>query len=226
MRILIVAKTRRGTGACIGGITAEGKSVRLEALDAATNQQAGLEYQVGEVWEVQATPPPDIEPPHLENLLVRRKQRVATADPQPIIEHYMPPRCGGLEQLFAGLTQAHPVGALYIAQRSGVPPFSTMFWRPDQPLQLDTLGKRLRYRYPTPDGGRTLTFVGFQEPLEMIPAGTLVRVSLAHWWRPSDEPEHELRCYLQLSGWFLDTHNAAAHEALAALAGDAAADHG
>ena len=33
--------------------------------------------------------------------------------------------------------------------------------------------KRIRYRYPTPDGGRTLTFVGFQEPIATIPAGAL-----------------------------------------------------
>ena len=56
---------------------------------------------------------------------------------------------------------------------------------------------------PTPDGGRTLTFVGFQEPIETIPAGALVRVSLAHWWRPEDDQTGELRCYVQLSGWFL-----------------------
>ena len=77
-----------------------------------------------------------------------------------------------------------------------------MFWRPDQPLGLDYQGKRIRYRYPGEDGGRTITFVGFQEPVEVIPAGTLVRVSLAHWWRPTDKPEQELRCYVQLSGWF------------------------
>lgn len=50
MKVLIVAKTRRGGGACVGGITEEGRSVRLIALDAATNERAGLEYQVGEIW--------------------------------------------------------------------------------------------------------------------------------------------------------------------------------
>ena len=69
--------------------------------------------------------------------------------------------------------------------------------------------KRIRYRYPTPDGGRTLTFVGFQEPIGTIPAGALVRVSLAHWWRPEDDHSGELRCYVQLSGWFLNTRNSA-----------------
>jgi ATP-dependent DNA helicase RecQ len=63
--------------------------------------------------------------------------------------------------------------------------------------------KRLRYRYPTSEGGCTLVFVGFQEPIQVIPAGALVRVSLSHWWRREDHPEDEPRCYVQLSGYFL-----------------------
>ena len=81
-------------------------------------------------------------------------------------------------------------------------PNSTTFWRPDQPLIRDTAGKRVRYRYSTESGGCTFTFVGFQEPLQVIPAGTLLRVSLAHWWHPEDTPDAEECCYAQLSGWF------------------------
>ena len=84
-----------------------------------------------------------------------------------------------------GATQAARSGALYIAERTGIPPFSTTFWRPDQPLQMTDDSKRIRYRYPSPDGGRTLTFVGFQEPIGTIPAGALVRVSL---WRTGGGP--------------------------------------
>ena len=206
MRILIVAKTRRGAGACVGGITEEGHSVRLIASDAARNERAGLEYEVGEVWEIDSVPDPAIVPPHVENIIVlrphrlRRSQRVAET-----IHRFMPPLVGGPEKLFDGLTQATSGGGLYIADRTGLPCRSTMFWAPDQPLRLDCEGKRLRYRYPTSDGGRTLTFVGFQEPLPEIPAGTLLRVSLAHWWRPKERPEEELRCFVQLSGWFLET---------------------
>ena len=100
-------------------------------------------------------------------------------------------------------SRRHPAVCSHIAERSGVPPYSTMFWRPDQPLTRIEDSKRLRYRYPTPDGGCTLVFVGFQEPIEVIPAGALVRVSLAHWWRPDDRPDDEQRCYVQLSGYFL-----------------------
>ena len=57
MKVLIVAKTRQGGGACIGGITFDGRSVRLIAADAATNERPGLEYEVGEVWEIDGAPP-------------------------------------------------------------------------------------------------------------------------------------------------------------------------
>ena len=56
-------------------------------------------------------------------------------------------------------------------------------------------GKRIRYRYPGADGGRTLTYVGFQEPLEVIPAASLLRVSLAHWWKPREAPPEEEETY-------------------------------
>lgn len=204
MRVLIVAKTRRGTGACVGGITQDGRSVRLVAADAERNENAGLEYNVGEVWEIESAPDEHILPPHVESIVVlssRRLKRVTNIEE--IIRRFMPPVEGGPENLFDGRLQALPSGALYIAERTGLPSRSTMFWVTDQPLQRDVDGKRIRYRYPTDDGGRTLTFVGFQEPIEVIPAGALLRVSLAHWWRPQDRPEDELRCHAQLSGWFL-----------------------
>jgi len=52
MKVVIVAKTRRGGGACVGGLTFEGRSVRLESFDSVWNEQAGLAYKVGEVWDV------------------------------------------------------------------------------------------------------------------------------------------------------------------------------
>jgi ATP-dependent DNA helicase RecQ len=203
MKILVVAKTRRGAGACIGGITEKGQSVRLIAHDADQNQHAGLEYEVGEVWEVEWNPDADIIPPHVENIIVRRAKRLRQSNRvTETILRFMPPVTGRPERLFDGHIRATGAGGLYICRNGGLPSRSTMFWRPDQSLRLDFEGKRIRYRCPTADGGRTLTFVGFQEPVSEIAAGTLLRVSLAHWWRPEDKPEEELRCFVQLSGWF------------------------
>ena len=204
MKVLIVAKTRMGSGACIGAITETGESVRLIPFNADPHDGANREYEVGDVWEISAKPATSLIPPHNENIVVYKKQHLLTTrELEGAIELLMPPKIGDPTVLYEGLLRSTGSGALYIAKRSGVPPYSTTFWRPDQSLIRDTVGKRVRYRYPTEDGDYTLTFVGFQEPLEVIPAGTLLRVSLAHWWRPEDTQDAEECCYAQLSGWFV-----------------------
>ena len=204
MKVLIVAKTRMGGGACIGAITEEGESVRLIPFNDDPHDGANREYEIGDIWEISAESVTSLIPPHIEKIVVYEKHRIGTANNSiDSIERFMPPRNGDPRELYEGLLQSTESGALYIDQQSGVPPYSTTFWRPDQPLIRDTEWKRVRYRYPTVNGDLTLTFVGFQEPLEVIPAGALVRISLAHWWRPKDTPDAEECCYAQLSGWFL-----------------------
>ena len=205
MKVLIVAKTRMGGGACIGAITEQGESVRLVPFDADPHDGANLEYNVGDIWVISSEPETSLIAPHNENIVVYEREHFLTVrELVSAIELLMPSRSGGPNTLYEGLFQNTERGSLYVAERSGIPPYSTTFWRPDWPLTRDTEGRRVRYRYPTENGGCTLTFVGFQEPLEVIPAGTLLRVSLAHWWRPENTPDAELRCYAQLSGWFLE----------------------
>lgn len=208
MKVLIVAKTRQGSGACVGGITFDGRSVRLLAPASAGEpapERWGLDFQVAEVWEIEGEPAPRAEPPHTEDWIVRKRKRLGPmTDPSPFIERHMPPHRGRPGGLFEGLVQWHGSGALYIDRRGGVPSHSTAFWRPDRPLHRETTGKRVHYQYPGLEGDLSLPFVGFQDPPEVIPAGTLVRVSLAHWWRSPERPDEEPHCYLQLSGWFGD----------------------
>ena len=208
MRVLIVAKTRMGGGACIGGITETGKSVRLIPFNEDPHDGANREYNVGEIWEITAKPETSLIPPHNENIVVYEKQLLHPAkDPKDLvstIELLMPPKAGHPQELYEGLLKITDSGSLYIPVENDVPHYSTAFWRPDQSLIRDTEGRRIRYRYPTQNGGYTLTFVGFQEPVETIPAGTLLRVSLAYRWRPKDGPNAEERHYAQLSGWFLE----------------------
>jgi ATP-dependent DNA helicase RecQ len=52
----------------------------------------------------------------------------------------------------------------------------------------------------------------------VVPAGTLVRISLAHPWRPQDRPQDELRCFLQISGWSLEETTKVAHPSAATYA--------
>ena len=201
MKTLIVAKTRQGSAACIGGITFEGRSVRL--VPPRPDDHWGLDFQVGEVWEIDGDPPSSVISPHVENIVVRSRRRMGPmTDPLPFIDRHMPAAAGGPEMLYCGLARRRSNGSLFISEETGIPPFSTMFWRPDRPLIRDLTGKRIRYRY---NGEASLVFVGFQDPIEEIPAGALVRVSLAHWWRPPEHPEEPPRCYVQLSGWFENT---------------------
>ena len=210
MRVLIVAKTRMGSGACIGAITETGKSVRLVPLNADPHDGANREYEIGEIWEITAEPVPETSliPPHIEDIVVHRKSRVHTTkntgDLVSTVELLMPPKVGDPRELYEGLLKTTSSGSLYVPPGGDVPSYSTTFWRTDKLLKLETDKKKLRYRYPTDNGGCTLTFVGLQKTLETIPAGTLLRVSLAHWWRPKNTPHVELRCYVQISGWFLE----------------------
>lgn len=79
---------------------------------------------------------------------------------------------------------------------------STGFWEPDQDLRMQQDGHRITYEYPVDSGVRNIKYVGFEDALDRLPAGMLLRVSLARWWCPEDKPDLEERCYLQLSGWY------------------------
>ncbi len=204
MKVVIVAKTRQGGGACVGGLTFSGRSVRLLHPNPKGDPAPNMEYEVGDVWEITWQPSDERPLPHSEDITVLQKRRLASIDDLfTFVYYHLSPHTGSTAVLYDGLLQTTKKGALYIAERTGVPDHSTTFWVPDQPLTREAGSKRLCYRYPAEEGGHTLTFVGFQEPLEEIPTGTLLRVSLAHWWRPDEMPEGEPRCYVQLSGWIL-----------------------
>lgn len=203
MKVVIVAKTRQGGGAGVDALTFGGRGVRLLHPNPAGDPAPSPEYEVGDVWEITWQPRDERPLPHSEDVTVLQKRRLAPIDDLYTFVHYhLSPQTGGTEALYDGLLQTTKEGALYIAERTGVPAYSTTFWVADQPLTREAGSTQFDYRYPTADGGQTLAFVGFREPLEVIPAGTLLRLSLAHW-QTDESPGGELRCHLQLSGWIL-----------------------
>lgn len=206
MKVLIVAKTRMGGGACVGAIALDdGRSLRLLDAHVEAHNGGGMHYAVGEVWEIDAAPAAQVAPPHTEDTLVQSSLRIGRMrNPAAVVEQHMPPAVGGVETIFEGTLQRMAGGALFVAASSGLPGFSTCFWRPDRPLRRVETAYRIRYVYESENGEATLVFVGFQDPPAEIPAGTLLRVSLTRPWRSPDRPDDELRCYAQLSGW-LDT---------------------
>ncbi|MEX1019118.1 MAG: DNA helicase RecQ [Litorilinea sp.] len=204
-KVLIVGKTRRKSSVCIGGITYSGRSIRLES-DAGPFSDELRDFYLGEVWEVTYRPKPDLVPPHVETVIYSQRTLVESAQPLDsiaFIEQHMPPVEGGVDSLFAGLVNRAPSGVLYINRATGVPPCSTLFCRSDLPLKLDlNYARGYRYRVGDAENAPSLVYTGFAPPPPSLAPGTLLRISLARWWRPPDNPEEEERCYLQLSGWF------------------------
>ena len=88
------------------------------------------------------------------------------------------------------------VGTKNYVNRANIPSYSTEFWIADKDLTHSIQFDKHYYYY---DSVR-IKFVGFQTPVNRIPAGTIIRLSLANWW---DDGSGEERCYLQLSGWYL-----------------------
>ena len=100
----------------------------------------------------------------------------------------------------------------YISLQNPLPRCSTGFWVPDRPLALVQSGNKASYHYERADLILRVSYVGTVPAVDNIPAGTLVRVSLARWWRPEDVPDLEERCYVQLSCWYEDAgQSLAAH---------------
>ena len=102
---------------------------------------------------------------------------------------------GDWTDVFDGCLDTTGNGSLYI--QDDIPTTSTGFWVPDCDLTL--IGNHYHY-----DGGQPrFAYAGTAQRVQTIPAGTLVRLSLAGWWKqPTAAPDFPLRCYAQVSGWY------------------------
>ncbi|MCK5342471.1 MAG: hypothetical protein KAR20_03655 [Candidatus Heimdallarchaeota archaeon] len=204
MKVLIVSKTRMGGGyCCVGGLDiAEKRSLRLLQRNG-FNQREDTQFRIGHIWDIKYIPNVDLIPPHIEDVRVlnARFEGIQSNLSKFLLEKIKPWR-NGPEALFDGKLSATGAGSGYVSKQVGVPSCSTGFWLLDKPLAKSKFEDKVRYRYPETHGIRYLTLRGYNEPVDTLPTGTLLRVSLARWWKPEDTDVEE-RCYLQLSGWYL-----------------------
>jgi ATP-dependent DNA helicase RecQ len=203
VRVLIVAKTRMRGGVCIGALTRdENKNVRL-IPPGRQNHPADTPFDVGQVWDLDFHQAPELSPPHIEDVIVTKQQKIAQLpNMREVLMQRVQPWQGGPHQLFDGLLTFGNSGKGYISKSKGVPRVSTGFWLSDKPLNQTYIADKLNYCYTHPSLGEFyIPFVGFATPVQELPAKSLVRVSLARWWSPPGINEE--RCYLQLSGWYL-----------------------
>jgi hypothetical protein len=202
MDVIIVSKTQMSNAACVGGVLANGRFVRLLNSDG-YNQSLDTTIQVGEVYTISFSERIDKKPPHIEDIIVNSITYKFTFGSTAEMVDYLKDKLnvkiwkGSSDVLFEGKLQWTSGGSGYISKDSGIPNCSVGFWIPDKDLTRKDFNEKVRYSYPLK--WRNISFVGFQNPVNLIPANSLVRVSLARWWSNNNDEE---RCYLQLSGWY------------------------
>jgi|SRR5579885_110174 hypothetical protein len=208
-RVLIVAKTHMGPDkACVGALSLHTfKNVRL-LLPGNNNHPADTPFDVGQVWQLDLRRSTHLTPPHVEDMIVYEQKPLGlqTNMRGKLLQHIEPWK-GGLTQLFDGCLQSDG-NSCFISRKGGIPSCSTGYWLTTIPLTLTSIHEKAYYAISSVvhkgqeycRGTFHIRYVGYPDPIAEIPAGTLVRVSLARWWRREEYSEE--RCYLQISGWY------------------------
>jgi len=204
-RVLIVGKTRMGTGACIGAMARDGCPIgRLAPGGFCRPPPPQCPFEIGDFWDMRLRPRTALDSPHIEDHDEWDAAKVVTVAPGrlgALIRQRVQPLTGEPGELFGGRICYRDSGTGFVP-RSGEPPgASVQFWITPRALRHEPFGDKHRYRMR---GSQPLwiTYVGFDRPAPRIPAGSLVRVSLARWWLNPQCADEGETCSLQLSGWF------------------------
>ncbi|MCU7964681.1 hypothetical protein L5M28_19215 [Shewanella sp. SW32] len=200
-KVVITSKTRMSQGYCVGGYDiSDGKYIRLLTSDG-KNQGYYTKFEVGQLWRLSYKHRLNTTPPHVEDVLVSKQIYIKTiADLSNYILQRLTPYNGSITGLFENKLRFTNNGGPYINRSNGLPNNSVGFWLiPEELNVVRTDEGRIRYKVKTQI--YEMPYVGLEPAVDSIPAGSLVRVSLARWWSPNPE-ECEERCYVQLSGWY------------------------
>lgn len=169
-------------------------------------------YHVGEVMEVEYEPAPGLRAPHTEDILVSRAERIPglLPDIEEIADKYGPVPAGDERALFDGRLSVTGSGSAFINAQNLVN-YSASFWRASRPLVKVRFQNKIRYTFVSATSKVSMPYMGLEVDLPpLIPAGTLLRVTLGPWWRPENAPQFEERCYLQLSAFYRGAGNSPA----------------
>lgn len=199
--ILIVSRTQMSNGVCVGGIDESScELVRLHN-DRGGNLSNDAPYQIGDRWEMRIETAWNVRTkPHIEDKQTFPIRKINNIGIPGIIDfinsHYWGNRLtrGELKNTFEGCLIF--LGSKNFVSREKIPSFSTQFWIADENLKHITQFDKHYYIYKK----IKIKFVGLQEYVDVIPRGTIIRLSLANWW--DGDGSGEERCYLQLSGWY------------------------
>lgn len=202
--VLILSKTQMSDNkVCVGGLTLNGRYVRLLDREG-NNQPQNTDLAPRQAWEIEFKERLNIVPPHVEDVLVQNRISKGLLKGDVTIKSFIknkniPIWQGPPDALFNRLIKWTQNGRGYIDHEGGIPNHSVGFWLSDKDLERDDFNG-IRYHYPCLNGRRSLKFKGTENPVNTLPAGTLLRVSLARWiaFAEGETP----KCWLQLSGWY------------------------
>ena len=166
------------------------------------DQPSNTDFNIGDIWDITFENRRDVIPPHIEDIIISQKRfrRHVENITEFILNCGVEIYRGSPSRIFNGMLGWTGNGGGFIENKENLPSNSVGFWISDINLEFNNG----YYHY---DSGniferiKRLKYVGFQPIVEIIPAGTLMRISLARWWKPEDADISE-RCYLQLSGWY------------------------
>jgi hypothetical protein len=183
-------------GVCVGAFDVDlGKSIRL--LDSAgINQASQFSLDIGDVAVAHYLEKPNISAPHTEDVKLLSFEPCESQDLILALFAQKVRRVhGSIADCFDGKLYQPDHGALAM-HNNNVSDHSVCFWKTDEDLTLNRYGKYV-YRY----GSRNIQikYVGIPEAIDIIKAGSTVRLSLSRRWNVNGQ---EPVCWLQLSGWF------------------------
>jgi len=227
--ILIIARTRMQEGRrCLGGLVVSEpwynnylESVRL--LKNCRNNpsryfQEDSPFEVGQHWRIDFSGC-NANPPHSEDVSVSSYDYHSTEDDLAGFLESNRSRLrdrdrwfeGGVKELFTPDMETTSTG-LGLFYESDLPSISTAFWVPDRDLhRIEKEETTDRYRYPDvdpfalEDTGGELSLASMRDLPDIIPEGTVCRVSLTQPIRFDNESDdQEKRSFLQLSDAYVD----------------------
>lgn len=208
--IIIVSKTRmQNNRVCVGGWDATNHcSVRLLNEEGFHETINDCPYNILDLWDIDYQKIQKRPLPHSEDVAVTKRKRLARLKKgfrlvDVLLKYGAHIYEGGIFNVLEGTLLSTDSGSLFVNHDS-CPSNSTCFWICDQDIKRVDFNEKIRYNYNngTTRFGYTIKYVGLEDnPPMIIPKGTLIRLSLAHWWKPEDSEDEE-RCYLQLSGFY------------------------
>ena len=203
-KVFIVGRTRAGSMLCIGAMALHGlKSMRLKRNSSPPYWFCdSCPFDVGGVFEIDYVESPDPNNPHhREDVVVYRQNCTGHVDFDQVIEVL-----DKNNMIFKGSSPIgsfqhsgfhHPMrraqsGAFYIPEGELENLMnSTSFWICDSDLVLENT------RYANRRHNYSIKYVGEENPVEVIQAGTVIRLSTSTKWEKVGNS-----AFLQLSGWF------------------------